>query len=446
MYNLSRLTHVCRFWRMALINQPRMWSTVFITQEDRRSFVDMCLQRSHPAPLSITLNAFEVAPAHPECECDKDHRGRLLPNERTPCEWHFQFEPLAESTHRNRVRALAINFDGGRIYETKSKRLVLGSCRFFTLSFPTLATLEWENETKENAEYLFSTPPFPPSLRSLTFTGAWSDMVMQVNNLTSFTFEGDCAGEGISVEEVRQFLSNNQSLESLQFKFVDFEGDPEGPPVHLSNLKSLNVGLAYKELSTVIRVPALSRLSFLRISAWSDCFGYNLCATGESITFSARCLSNEFGEIWECFTGYAKPVIRHVRLEEELRAGGRGDHNNAFISVLSDAHTLEIGCGYFPFWYDEFMEDLEQLGSHLKVIRFAIPEGLFDGGDDGEDHESSLLDPIEELVRNRLDNGRPFSAVERMVVGGSERSNRQQDFMWRCFYGSRKLGRYVRST
>jgi len=444
LYELSELTHVCRFWRTALINQPRVWSTIFVTQKDHRSFVEVCLQRSHPASLDVTMDAADMAWTRPGCTCDKDDRGRLLPDERNPCEWHFQFESLAEPKHSNRIRTLDINFDGGWIPATEGARVALGSCRFFTLSFPRLATLRWENESTKYANHLFSTTPFPPTLRSLTYVGAWSSFIMPVNNLTSFIFESDCGLEGISVELVRLFVLNNRSLESLEFKFADFDGDSEGPPVHLLNLKSLSIGLAYRELSTIIRVPAFRRLSSLRISSL-DSISYTLDATGDGIAFSAKCFASDFAGTWEDFTGYARPAIHHIRLDDGPVVDG--DHDITFVSVLLDAHTLETGNTYFPFWYDGFfLDDLKKLGPQFKTIRFAVPEELepFEESDEYEGCGGFFLDKIEELVKYRFEQGRPFSVVERMVVGGSERTNRQEDYVWRSFYGSRKLSRYVR--
>ncbi|KAF9787488.1 hypothetical protein BJ322DRAFT_728105 [Thelephora terrestris] len=83
-YDLSKLTHVCRYWRMALINQRRLWSAIFITQEDRRSFVEMCLERSYPAPLDVTVEASRIGRIRADCTCDKGGRGRLMPNEKNP--------------------------------------------------------------------------------------------------------------------------------------------------------------------------------------------------------------------------------------------------------------------------------------------------------------------------------------------------------------------------
>jgi hypothetical protein len=47
-------------------------------------------------------------------------------------------------------------------------------------------------------------------------------------------------------------------------------------------------------------------------------------------------------------------------------------------------------------------------------------------------------------VKHRFEQGRPFSAVERMVVSEDDRENRLQAYVWRCFYGVRKLDQYIR--
>ena len=113
---------------------------------------------------------------------------------------------------------------------------------------------------------------------------------------------------------------------------------------------------------------------------------------------------------------------------------------------MADAHTLEVGCNYLMHWYNDFLDDLKQLGPQLKTIRFEVWEDMEPFGKAGYEDEMyghDLLDGIEELVRYRFENGCPFSAVERMVVCESERSNRQQDHVWRCFYDDRKLGQYL---
>jgi len=408
----------------------------------------MCLERSQPVTLEVTVDTSEEGWSHRECTCDEDTRGRLVPDESDPCEWHFQFESLAEAEHRKRVHKLNIRFDG--IYylnQGNEVQLALGSCRFFTLSFPHLTNLNWEEGgDTEHGNYIFSVPPFPPTLRFLSFRGSWDGSVTRVNNLVSFTFEGRYSDK-INVETLRLFISNNRSLESLSLKRVDFEGTSRGPPVSFFNLKSFNVEIQTKILPTIIRIPALQRLSSIRISMEDDGGGFTLRATGDGITLSTVSALPYIAEVWQDLTGYVHPSIRHIRLydnweDAEPHQGGDGI---TVASLLTDVHTLEIGKNYWASWYNGFMADLKDLGPELKTIRFEISDEHepFEGRDEYDEWGGELLDQIEELVKHRFEQGRPFSVVERLVVGGSERINRQQDYVWRCFYGSRKLDRYV---
>lgn len=446
-YDLSKLTHVCRFWRMALINQPRVWSAIFITQEDRRSFVEMCVERSYPVALDVTLEASRIGWSHAGCTCDKGSQGRLMPNERNPCEWHFQFEPLAEIKHSHRIRSLDINFDGEWTPSAERVRLALGSCRFFISSFPRIVTLTWKNEETSHADYLFSSPPFGPPLRSLTYVGGWTGLIAQVQNLTSFVFDSDSRPWGTSTEAFRSFMRNNRSLESLYLKWIDFEGESKGPPVQLQNLRSFSVGLGspIKKISTIILVPAFQRLSSLRISS-EDAETYTLSATGDGISLTAECFLRDFAETWEDLTGYAKPVIHQVRLYDGPEFV---DHccrdNTTTVLLMMDAHTLEVGHNYLTGWYDSFWEDLKQLGPQLKTIRFEVQGDAEPCSDDGSlyDLDDDLWDNIEDLAKYRFDKGRPFSVMERLEVNESERENRLEGYVWRCFYGSRKISQYV---
>jgi len=98
-------------------------------------------------------------------------------------------------------------------------------------------------------------------------------------------------------------------------------------------------------------------------------------------------------------------------------------------------------------WYRGFLNDLKQLGPQLKTIRFELEgntEPFKDRADVYGGWGGEVLDKIEELVKYRFKHGCPFSAVERMVVSETEKEGRLQDYVWRCFYGDRGLGQYVR--
>ena len=406
------------------MNQHRLWSAVFITQEDRRSFVEACLERSHPVALDVTVEAKTLGKIHWDCTCHKKRQERLLPNDSNPCEWHFQFELLAETKHCNRIRALDIEFDNGCEPVTGKAQFVLGSCRFFTSTFPRLVTL------------------------------SWNSLIKHITNLTSLSFSLDSDFDSepyeINTEAFRLLMCNNRSLESLDLNWVTLEGDSKGSPAQLLNLKSLTVRPPPKKLSTTIRIPAFQRLSLLRISRDDDMSsGYTLYAAGDGITIKTDCSLNRLAETWEDLTGYAKPIIRHIRLYDGPEFvdhycwGNNNDHSVALL--MMDAQTLEVGFNYQLGWYQSFWDDLKQLGTQLKTIRFEVSEDAEPcRGDDCAQEDCFRCHIIEDLVKYRFDQGRPFSAVERMVVSENERENRYQAYVWRCLYGVRKLGQYVR--
>ena len=444
MHRLSKLTRVCRFWRAVLINQPRMWSTIFAKREDSRGFAEMCVERSQTTPLDVTVDASGWGLVHPGCTCDTDGRERLLPNERNPCEWHFAFEVLTSPKHSTRIQTLDIDFK--KPYYGEMVELALGSCRFFALSFPQLITLRWNAGYSEHSKHTFSRSPFTPTIRSLSFNGSWDDFFTQANNLTSLTL----VVRGINAEAFRLFMLSNQSIESLSLDFYYFRSDLNGPPVDLLNLKSFTLRFCPASVSEIIRVPALQHLSSLEISleGIEDITQVILTAAVDGFIISVKTFLRDVIETWEGLTRDAPPTIRHVRYWKysEARDLESEFNGHAVIPLLADAHTLEIGRGYLLSWYPAFLDDLKQLGPQLKTIRFEIPETKepFEWEDWDGRRRVKLLDQIEELVKSRFEHGYPFSAVERMVVDKTGRVSGQRDHVWRCFYDSRGLDQYVR--
>ena len=267
---------------------------------------------------------------------------------------------------------------------------------------------------------------------------------MELNNLTSFAYWGNRAV--INAENFRAFFLNNQSLETLSLKGTRFEGSSDGPPVILSNLKSLTVDDPDRTLPTIFHVPALQRLSSLSIYPQKgfDFYWATFRATGDGITFIVEDLFDEILGIWKNLTGYARPTIEHVRLDNPDKVAVDIDGADGMITLLMDAHTLEIGLGYVPDFYPDFWDDLKELGPQLKTIRFEISEEPEAHDYEHEAWCRALPENIQELVTHRFEQGRPFSAIERMVVSESERVNQQQDFVWRMFYNDYFLDEYVR--
>ena len=446
MHLLLEFTHVCRLWKAALVNQPHMWSTIFATRKDCRGFVELCVERSRATTLDVTVDASGCGLVHLDCTCDNDGWGRLLHNERSPCEWHFVFESLATPEHSKRIRRLDVDFSD--FYGGQKVELALGSCQFFVLSFPHLTSLGWKVWWTKHPKYTFSRSPFTPTIHSLSFNGPWDDFFTQANNLTSLTFS---THRDVDATAFGLFLSNNQSLESLSLDSLYFRGDFNGSPVDLPNLKSLTLKYCPPSLSTIVHTPAIRHLSALQFSLEEveDSGVVMLTATRDGFTISIKSTISNVAKLWQGLTQDARPTIRYVRYWEwsDTRDDEGIDDGSAIIPLLADAHTLELGRGYLRWWYPGFLDDLKQLGPQVKTIRFEIPEDtepFKERLDVYQRRGGKLLDQIEELVKYRFEQGRPFSVVERMVVSESGRVNRLQDYVWRCFYGDRELSRYVR--
>ena len=428
-----------------MINKPRAWATIFATRDAHRSFVETCLERSYPAPLEVTVCAPNRGSANHSCTCDRDNRSRLVANEAKPCERHFIFEPLAETRHWSRIHSLDIVFiSPPGEYKVP---LVLGSCRFFKMPSLRLTHLKWTDLGTPHAEHLFLVPPFVSTLRSLSFHGFWDGRLIELNNLTSFTLWGSCGD--IDAESFRAFILNNQSLETLSLETVWFEGGSGGHPVILPNLKSLHLSWTQEILSTLFLAPALKRLSSLSIFPLveRDESQLTLRATGEGITFTANEDFSNILRVWQDVINPAKPTIQHVRLgNPDDRELFDNVDRSAVLPLLKDVHTLEIGRGYAPDFYPELWANLREFGPQLRTIRFEVQEETEPLQGIDEEYEcwgGDLLNHIEELVAYRSGQGRPFSTVERMVVSESEWVNRQQEFVWRCFYNDRRLDRYL---
>ena len=465
-YSLLQLTHVCRFWRIALINDTRAWATVFVTKKDRRSFIQMCIERSYPAPLDVTVDVqlYGSGPVPPSCTCDRNRRSRLVPkhiepgksNRIKPCEWHFTFEPLAETKHSKRIHALNLQFDyhDSDISAIEYHVFEPRSCRFFNSPYIKPTNLIWQDHLpRHNPDFPLPSSFLSPALRVLSFRGrsAGCNQIENLSDLTSFTFNGHF--RETSPESLRTVFLNNQSLEAVSLQNISFEGSSNGCPVTLPKLKLFSVFFnicstkehSQKTLSTLCRVPALRRISSLRFHI--GCNDNNqhyltLYATGDDIAFTINCNPKCIAGAWRDLTGYAGPTIQHVRLENPFNVdfGGYRD-DGAAVALFADAHTLEIGKGCV-YLYPGFLSDLKELGRQLKTIRFGVPEET----PLGEIWGGNLLDSIEELLLYRFEHGRPVSSVERLVVSGDEGVNRQQDVIWGRFYEDRRLYRYVQGV
>jgi len=444
-YTLLSLTHVCQFWRASLIRCPQAWTTIFATHKERRSFVEMCLARSQPLPLEVTVDTSHTGQVSAECSCNEDGLGVVLPNGMIPCEWHFVFEPLAHLKNSKRIQVLNTNSSvamGSKLFE-------FGRCRFFSSPLPQLTRLTWKDDGTMDSHSLFHDPFYLPNLSSMIFEGRWHRSLSRVHNLSSFTIRN--LTWRVDAEAFRLFISNNRSLESLEIA-IELQGGTEGPAIDLLNLKSLTVNCRPMALLNIIRVPAFERLSSLRVSL-EDELGdlHTLRATGDGISLSAKSWAYYVAEDWQYLTEYARPTIHHVRFYDKQPTDfpPYGFSPMVITTLMADAQTVEMGMSYSGCKSNTLWAELKQLGPQLKVIRFEISEELdpLGGSNDLSPFlDDKVLERIADLVEYRLKEGRPFSTVERMVGSEDEWVDLQQDRVWRSFYEDRRIGEYLASA
>lgn len=481
LYTLLSLTHVCRDWRIWLIGYPQAWTAIFATHRDRRSLVEMCLKNSRDQPLDVTVDINDKLWVPSGCSCKNDGYGKLLPNEVSPCRWHFSFELLAQPTVSERIKQLWINSSSQvltppSVSETRmemlridfpsllthpsiperipsnylwSPSLDLNKCRFFLSTFRQLTTLVWKDDATDYAHLFFSTPHPLPELKSVVFKGRWQKSLplSQVNNLTSFTIKSDLYT--LTAEEFRSFLLNNLSLVSLEISAV-IRGQTEGDPIVLSNLESLIIDSDPKAFSTILQVPAFQRFSALRISLENGRDDlYTLRATGEEASVSAKSKAPKVQEDWHHLTGYVQPTIRHVCVyDERLEVLPSPDHSCTEITALMEnADTVDIGLTYSGGWDHRFWDELKLL-RELKVIRFEVSEEMSPDGEPRDPDEECtdldlLWDRIADLAEHRFGEGRPLQVIDRMVVSKDWDVNRLQDVLWGRFFDGRNIKNYL---
>jgi hypothetical protein len=236
-------------------------------------------------------------------------------------------------------------------------KLALGACRFFSLSFPQLTSLGWADPGADDVGYIFSNSPFTPTLRSLSLSGYWDGVLAQLNNLTSFTL----VRTTMIISARRPFGCScrtiNPSSHSRWTSSVS-RMTQRVPLLIFSTSSRSAFSSCSHILSTIIRVPALQRLSSLRITldgSVRDLYWVPLGMGSPSRSKPPYVIPREPGRTLLDTHG---PAIRHVRFcdyPETPESYGSDSGERVVIPLLADAHTLEVGltiCRSFTpaFW------------------------------------------------------------------------------------------------
>jgi len=145
MFEIVKMTHICRYWRATLTSYPQLWSSIFV-KNDHKDFVAACLERSRGIPLTVRLDLkYGDYSEYPDCTCIRDEwSSGMRVNENNPCRYHTTIDPLLEV---NQIRTLDVHLTmiddvarGGPNQEFKD---ALENFELFTSHLPILESLSF---------------------------------------------------------------------------------------------------------------------------------------------------------------------------------------------------------------------------------------------------------------------------------------------------------------
>jgi len=306
--DMIALTHVCRYWRDALLSHPIIWSNIYVCRDSSESLVTTMLQRSHGAPLTVNIQYYNDRNTRVLCFCSHQSAwedGDCCPHtpQRIPSLGFL--EPFKAKIHTLNVRYLRSGSSDAAFTEDILKT------PFFLEPFPNLESLRW-------SYFHFDGRPPPiglpkelfrsslPRLRELSMVNCWGLVLTDTPVLKMMSIE--CVGEGHQAEirgaELVQSLSRRQSLVSLSltnFRIILSASSR----VSMNNLKEIILrDMDNLTAADYIRCPSIGTITTLRISPflslppgpftqwlWADSWSVKLTATddsGGSISSSVR--------------------------------------------------------------------------------------------------------------------------------------------------------------
>ena len=471
MFDLVKMTHVCRCWRTTLIPFPHLWSSVFV-KNDRKEFVTACLERSQRVPLAVRL---DMEYGHNRnsreshgCKCSLWTSSTGI--NRDPCDYHTAILPLLNDHHLERIRKLDVRLTISYYtegIETHIFKNAFGDLKPCASSLPSLENLsfsiypDFDYDDDPSMDFpgdMFGWNTSPPAnLRHLTLHGCYGGPIPFLQNMTSFELTGF---SGLYPMEINprtflQFISGNPSLASLTLAHCSFPEHWDSPsviPVKLSRLKILRLTNIDESPSfpCLIEIPTLGTLSSLHILAlpregYRHYYDFRVCARSDdgfqlSIDipelFDDQWVEDKLVTNWLGITRSADPHPAFVRLENrDLDPQEDYEPIVSPLPLFANATVLELGASFADRWYLNFWDDLNKIGPQLTTLRLEVAEGM--------DMEM-LADSVKEFIKTRVEKGMPLARLEMMKFEGmDEEEERRSERLWEEFRASLDIDQYL---
>jgi len=440
------LTHVCQYWRTAIMSHPRIWSTLRMKPGDP-DIISEWLARSKKATLTV-IAEFADTYEHPPCRYQDSATATLADGDTlNVCPRHKAVLSLDKLLpHRSRIRNLNIllhSSDPEWVDDDREGEPTLLYHPFFKKTLPNLQRLDFRAVHVEQDRYTILIPnglfaKELPRLKELKYLGVTGGLTETAKGLISceIGYWSKSAGPTIiDEEELRVFLDNNKTLKSLIINECEFADDLQAStPIPMTDLEFLKIECPIDDdlqrILHLIHVPQFKDLDTVHLSLRSlrietvatDGSGH----TFEFLQFIGDNLNFE--------------PLRHLGAEIITLRLDRGANlekldESTLVSLFASLDTVQV------LEFDGTIADYVQLGvlciagvfPGLKVIRVAVSR-------DGYKRTLQLLATISKL---RMEEGNPLATVEQLVLEGDDELNQRLRAKWKKHYKAEGIQNFL---
>ena len=440
------LTHICQYWRTAIMSHARIWSTLRMKPGDP-GIISEWLARSKKATLTV-IAEFTDTYEHPPCRYQDSATATLADGDTlNVCPRHKAVLSLDKLLpHRSRIRNLNIllhSSDPEWVDDDREDEPTLLHHPFFKKTLPNLQRLDFRAAHVEQDRYTILIPnglfaKKLPRLRELKYLGVTGGLTETAKGLISCEIGCWSQSAGptiIDEEELWVFLNNNKTLKSLTINECEFASYFRGStPIIMTDLEFLKIGCPIdddlQKILQLIHVPQFKDLDTVHLSLRSP--RIEMVAT------------NSPGHTFE----FLQFVGDNLNFDPLQRLGanittlrlGRGatleqrDEPTLFslFKSLDTVQVLEFD-GTIAHHVQLSILCLARVFPGLQVIRVAV-------GRDGCKRTLQLLATISKL---RMERGNPLATVEQLVLEGDDELNQRLRAKWKKLYKAEGIQNFL---
>jgi len=441
------LTHVCQYWRTAIMSHPGIWSTLRMKPGDP-NIISEWLARSKKVTLTV-IAEFTDTYEHPPCRYQDSATATLVDGDTLDvCPRHKAVLSLDKLLpHRSRIRNLNIllhSSDPEWAGDDHEGEPTLLYHPFFKKTLLNLQRLDFRAFHVEQDRYAI---PIPnglfakklPCLKELKYLGVTDGLMGTAKGLTSceIGYWSKSAGPTIiDEEELRVFLNNNKTLKSLIINDCEFVGNPRAStPISMTDLESLKIdcpgGDDLRKILHLIHVPQFKDLDTVRLSV--------------RFPRVERVATNGSGHTFE----FSQFIGDNLSFDPLQRLGAdiitlRLDRGTTLKQLDDEPTLLPLFTSFNTVQVLEFdgttadhvylsVLSLAGIFPGLKVIRVAV----------SRDDCKRTLRLLAAISRLRMEDGNPLTTVERLVLGGEDGLDQRLRAKWKKHYKAEGIQNFL---